>query len=159
MSGGSATAGETATTGRFVDFLRVRLAGGPRALELGRVRQVIRRPTVSRVPRSPAAVAGATTVGGDVTVAIDPAVVLGTPHRDGGIRALVVLDRTETPHPVGLLVDAVAGIERYGVESVKPADEHDAEEGPYRATIDTEDGDRVPVFDVGGLVAAVEADR
>ncbi|MFB6130986.1 MAG: chemotaxis protein CheW [Salinigranum sp.] len=153
----SVGSGAPVETGQYVDFLRFRLAGAPHALELGRVTQVVRRPVISRVPRVPETIAGAATVGGDLTAAVDPCAVLGLTRRPADAdRALVVLDRSVAPHSTGLLVGAVDGIERHAVESVAPAREADADERPVLATIELEDGDRVPVVDARGLLDAVE---
>lgn len=154
MSGSVTEVDAPIDTGRVIDFLEFRLDGTPHALELGRVRQVVRRPTITRVPRAPSTLRGAATVDGDVVVAVDPYAVLGRdrPFENDAEGTLIVLDRSETPQPAGLVVEAVDGIERRPVESVVPAVDED--DRPFRAAIERDDG-RVPVVDVARLIAAV----
>jgi purine-binding chemotaxis protein CheW len=142
-----------------VEFLEFRLGGTRYALEVGRVGQVVWRPPTTRVPSAPAGIYGAATVDGDVVVAVDTYAVVGLdrPFADPGDAYLVLLNRRDTPQPVGLLVEAVEGIRRRHVESVSPPRESgsDVADRWFRATVVDEEASDVPVFDSHQLVAAI----
>ena len=108
----------------FVDFLAFGLADRRYAIEIGRVRHVQRHPTVTRVPRSSSVIAGVTTIDGELTVAVDLAVILGYEESavTGSDRALVILEQDVTPDTVGLLVQTVGGIDRRAIEGVSPVE-------------------------------------
>lgn len=142
-----------------IEFLQFTLDGHRYALELGRVGQVIWQPATTRVPNAPNGIYGAATIEGDVIVAIDTYEVVGRnrPFSTPEDAYLILLDRDDTPQPVGLLVESVDGIERHHIKSVSPPSEGVAplDDHWFRAKIVTDAGPDVPVFDSHQLLAAI----
>ncbi|WP_410765571.1 chemotaxis protein CheW [Haloferax sp. DFSO60] len=142
-----------------IEFLEFRLDGHRYALEVGRVGQVIWKPATTRVPNAPNGIYGSASIEGDVVVAIDTYEVVGIdrPFSDPEGGYLIVLDRGDTPQPVGLLVESVDGIERHHIETVSPPSEGVAplDDDWFRAKIVSETGPDVPVFDSHQLLAAI----
>ncbi|WP_416838714.1 chemotaxis protein CheW [Haloferax sp. DFSO52] len=151
--------GEDLSPESVIEFLEFRLDGNRYALELGRVGQVIRKPPITRVPNAPEGIYGSASVEGDVAVAVDTYAVVGCdrPFSDPTDAYLVFLDRSETPQPIGLLVEAVDGIERHHVESVSPPTEGSAplDDRWFRAAITDGDDTDIHVFDSHQLIAAL----
>ncbi|KTG31012.1 chemotaxis protein CheW [Haloferax profundi] len=151
--------GDTVAPESVIEFLEFRLDGNRYALELGRVGQVIWRPATTRVPNAPAGIYGSATVEGDVAVAVDTYAVVGCdrPFADPEDAYLVLLDRHDTPQLVGLLVEAVDGIERHHVDTVSPPDEGSAplDDRWFRATIGDDETPDIHVFDSHQLLAAI----
>jgi chemotaxis signal transduction protein len=149
-------ADDFADSGDVVEFLHVRLDGVRYALELGWVGQVVRRPTVTRVPRSPPGIYGSTTVEGDVVVAVDTYELFGLdrPFDSPRDAHFVVLDGDETPQPMGLLVEVVDGIERHHIDDISPLGENDSplEDHWFRASLEV-DETRVQVFEGHRIVS------
>jgi purine-binding chemotaxis protein CheW len=85
-----------------------------------RVREVLRCPPLTEVPRAPAHVRGVVSVRGDVVAVVEPRRRLGLP--DDGPPAersrLLVVDVGDGP--VGLLVDAVSNVVRLRPGSIEP---------------------------------------
>jgi purine-binding chemotaxis protein CheW len=142
-----------------IEFLEFRLDGVRYALELGRVGQVVWRPTTTRVPRAPTGIYGAATVEGDVVVAVDTYAVVGLdrPCVDPADGYLVLLNRDDTPQPIGFVVETVDGIEQRHVDTVSPprATDTPVDDRWFRATVVDDEGRDVPVFDDSQLVAAI----
>jgi chemotaxis signal transduction protein len=142
-----------------IEFLEFGLDGHRYALEVGRVGQVIWRPATTRIPNAPDGIYGSASIEGDVVVAIDTYEVVGAdrPFSDPEDAYLIVLDRRDTPQPVGLLVESVDGIERHHVETVSPPSEgvSPLDDHWFRAKIVSDAGPDVPVFDSHQLLAAV----
>jgi len=86
--------------------LTFRAAGERLAIGAGRVREVIRRPKLTRVPLAPPGVAGLANLRGAVIPVVSVAALLGTGGDAGANRIIVV----ESPDTVGLLVDEVAAL-------------------------------------------------
>ncbi|KAB1197170.1 MULTISPECIES: chemotaxis protein CheW [Haloferax] len=150
---------ESVSPESVIEFLEFRLDGNRYALELGRVSQVIRKPPTTRVPNAPDGIYGSVTVEGDVVVAVDTYAVVGLdrPFADPENAYLLLLDSSDTPQPVGLLVEAVDGIERRHVESVSPPTEGGAplDDRWFRAAITDDDAPDIHVFDSHQLIAAL----
>ncbi|MFC7204514.1 chemotaxis protein CheW [Haloferax namakaokahaiae] len=144
-----------------IEFLEFELDGHRYALEVGRVGQVVWRPPTTRVPNAPDGIYGSASIEGDVVVAVDTYAVVGStrPFSDPKDAYLIVLDRGETPQPVGLLVEAVDGIDRHHVETVSPPSEDVAplDDHWFRASIVSETGPDIPVFDSHQLLAALQS--
>jgi purine-binding chemotaxis protein CheW len=88
-------------------------------VEIGRVREVMRSPPITEVPRAPADVLGVITVRGDVVAVFDPRGRLGLPRGpavEGG-RVVIVDDGAG---PLGMLVDGVANVVRLRHGSIEP---------------------------------------
>ncbi|PSQ11442.1 hypothetical protein BRC93_05500 [Halobacteriales archaeon QS_5_70_15] len=114
-------AGEEVDRRGRIEFVRVLLAGGSCALELGRVERLVADPEITRVPRSSPVIAGITAVGGDIAPVVDGRTLLGPSSRaPDDAPTLLLLDRGDGTRAAGLLVDEVAGIETYHVDRVTP---------------------------------------
>ncbi|MBK9517607.1 MAG: chemotaxis protein CheW [Anaeromyxobacter sp.] len=94
-----------------VEYLTFLLGAEVYGVEIGRVREVMRSPPITEVPRAPADVLGVITVRGEVVAVFDPRARLGLPPSgpsEGG-RVVIVDDGAG---PCGLQVDAVASVVR-----------------------------------------------
>jgi chemotaxis signal transduction protein len=105
-----------------VEFVVFRIGGRRYAVELGRVGQVVRRPNVTRVPRTPPLLLGVTDVGGDVTAVVDGHRLLGGGRDRDGVPALVLFERERTGQSAGVYVDHVEGIQAVDVDEIHPVD-------------------------------------
>ena len=144
-----------------VEFVRVHLGDDTYVFELGRVNQLVRRPSLTRVPRTPSTIAGVTEIQGNVTAAIDGRRLLETDTREAADspRILVVLTRPAHDQPVGLLVDRIEGIETHPVDVIEPAnaaeaDPEDRERDWFKAVVDGETW----VFDPEELIEAARSE-
>jgi chemotaxis signal transduction protein len=94
-------------------------------------------------------------------VVVDTYAVVGLdrPFVDPDDGYLVFLNGTETPQPIGLLVEAIDGITRHHVESVSPPRTGGTaiDDRWFRATIVGDGSTAVPVFDSHQLIAAIHA--
>jgi purine-binding chemotaxis protein CheW len=90
------------------------------AVAIERVREVVKAPLVTEVPRAPAHILGVVTVRGDVVAVFDPRRRLGLPGAPptGGAGRIVIVDGGEGP--CGLLVDAVASVVRLPPGAIEP---------------------------------------
>lgn len=87
----------------------VRLGRTEYGIAISMVREVLRTPTITRVPLPPPAVCGAAAVRGAVVPIMDLGVrLLGQPAERPG--RLVVVTHPETGDAIGLLVDTVTGM-------------------------------------------------
>jgi purine-binding chemotaxis protein CheW len=101
------------------EYLTFLLGSDEYAIAIGLVREALRCPPITEVPRAPAHVLGVVTVRGEVVAVLDPRRRLGLadpPPRPGHGR-LVIVDPGEGP--CGLLVDAVATVVRLRPGSVE----------------------------------------
>lgn len=85
--------------------LTFRVGDADFALPVAAVREVARRPTLTRVPLAPASLVGLANLRGSVLPVVSLAALLGKAVRDGGW--VIVLEQAD---PVGLLVDHVAAL-------------------------------------------------
>jgi purine-binding chemotaxis protein CheW len=102
------------------EYLTFLLGGEEYALAIGLVREALRCPPITEVPRAPAHVLGVVTVRGEVVAVVDPRRRLGLadpPPRPGQGRLLIV---DAGDGPCALLVDAVATVVRLRPGSVEP---------------------------------------
>jgi purine-binding chemotaxis protein CheW len=111
-----AAAGEPVERVEYLTFL---LGAEEYGVEIERVREVMRSPPITEVPRAPAGVLGVITVRGEVVAVFDPRRRLGLPPARGdGSGRLVIVD--DGAGPCGLLVDAVASVVRLPRGTVEP---------------------------------------
>lgn len=156
MSESASDPEETVASGDVVEFLYCRLDGVRYALELGWVSQALRRPAVTRVPRSPPGIYGTTTVEGNITVAVDTyeLLELERPFAEPEEAHFIALAEDQTPQPIGLLVEAVDGIERHHIETVAQPEvgESPLSDHWFKASIVTETEANAQVFDARQLI-------
>jgi purine-binding chemotaxis protein CheW len=113
-----ADVGSVAAPAGTFDVLGVRLGDEDYALPLAQVREILKVPAVTDVPRGPPAVLGILSLRGTVVTLFDLRLRLGLPSRpvDRRTRVLIVSRGDE---PVGLLVDAVTEVIRLRQEDVE----------------------------------------
>jgi purine-binding chemotaxis protein CheW len=102
-----------------VEYLTFLLGTEEYGVEIDRIREVMRSPPITEVPRAPPDVLGVITVRGEVVAVYDPRRRLGLrcdPGTGGG-RVLIVDDGAG---PCGLLVDAVASVVRLPRGTIEP---------------------------------------
>lgn len=102
-----------------VEYLTFRLGAEEYGVEIDRVREVMRSPPITEVPRAPHGVLGVITVRGEVVAVFDPRSRLGLPPGvDAGTGRVVIVD--DGAGPCGLLVDGVSSVVRLPRGSVEP---------------------------------------
>jgi purine-binding chemotaxis protein CheW len=95
---------------RLDEFLTFRLGKEEFAVAIDRVREVLRAPSITEVPRAPADVLGVVTVRGEVVPVIDARARLGVGADRGTGGRIVIVEAGEGP--LGVLVDEVASVVR-----------------------------------------------
>jgi purine-binding chemotaxis protein CheW len=100
------------------EFLTFLLDREEYAVPIGRVREVLRAPAITEVPRAPAHVMGVVTVRGEVVAVIDARSRLGLGRTAGAQSRIVIVDAGEGP--LGLLVDQVSSVVRLPRGSIEP---------------------------------------
>lgn len=102
------------------EFLTFRLGGEEYGVAIGQVREVLRAPAITEVPRAPAHVLGVVTVRGEVVAVVDAHRRLGLPPGEGaGAGSRIVIVETGVG-PLGLLVDGIASVVRLPAGSIEP---------------------------------------
>ena len=146
---------ESAVREEYLTFL---LGREEYAVAIERVREVVKAPPVTEVPRAPAHILGVVTVRGEVVAVLDPRRRLGlpgAPPADGAGR-IVIVDGGDGA--CALLVDAVASVVRLPPGAIEPYPQGIG--GPraeYLAGIGRE-GDRLfTVLDLGALLRRAPA--
>jgi purine-binding chemotaxis protein CheW len=100
------------------EWLCFGLAGEEYAVEIARVREILKAPAITEVPRAPAHVLGVIMVRGEVIAVFDPRHRLGFPPAAPGRAArVIVCDAGDGPR--GLLVDAVSDVVRLPPSAVE----------------------------------------
>lgn len=102
------------------EYLTFVLGGEEYAIAIERVREVLRCPPVTEVPRAPPDVRGVVTVRGEVIAVIDPRrrlEIAASPPEEAAAR-IVVVDAGDGP--CGILVDAISSVVRLEPGSVEP---------------------------------------
>jgi purine-binding chemotaxis protein CheW len=99
------------------EFLTFLLGQEEYAVPIERVREVLKAPAITEVPRAPTHVLGVVTVRGEVVAVIDARARLGLGGESSGAR-IVIVDAGEGP--LGLLVDAVTSVVRLPAGSIEP---------------------------------------
>ncbi|HSN14894.1 MAG TPA: chemotaxis protein CheW, partial [Anaeromyxobacteraceae bacterium] len=103
---------------RLDEFLTFRLGKEEFAVAIDRVREVLRAPSITEVPRAPADVLGVVTVRGEVVPVIDARARLGVAADRGTGGRIVIVDAGEGP--LGVLVDEVASVVRLPRGAIEP---------------------------------------
>jgi purine-binding chemotaxis protein CheW len=103
---------------RLDEFLTFRLAKEEFAVAIERVREVLRAPAITEVPRAPADVLGVMTVRGEVVPVIDARARLGVPADRGAGGRIVIVDAGAGP--LGVLVDEVTSVVRLPRGAIEP---------------------------------------
>jgi purine-binding chemotaxis protein CheW len=101
------------------EYLTFLLGAEEYGVEIGRVREVMRSPPITEVPRAPADVLGVITVRGEVVAVVDPRRRLGLPP-GGSVESGRVIIVDDGRGAFGLLVDAVANVVRMRRGSIEP---------------------------------------
>ena len=145
-----------------IEFVRVHLGDETYVFELGYVKKLVYRPSLTHVPLTIPTIAGVTVVQGDVTAAINGRTLLGGDNRDGGHspQILVIFGGMAPNQAAGMLVDDIEGIEDHPVDVIAPASAADTEPDNlerdwFKAVIDGE----TLVFDPEGLIEAARSGR
>ncbi len=100
------------------EWLTFFLGGEEYALEIEQVREILKAPAITEVPRAPAQVLGVIMVRGEVITVFDPRHRLGLPAVSPGRQArVIVCDAGDGPR--GVLVDAVSQVVRLPASAVE----------------------------------------
>jgi purine-binding chemotaxis protein CheW len=99
------------------EFLTFLLGQEEYAVPIEHVREVLKAPAITEVPRAPTHVLGVVTVRGEVVAVIDARGRLGLAGPSAGAR-IVIVDAGDGP--LGLLVDSVASVVRLPAGSIEP---------------------------------------
>ena len=134
------------------EYVAFRLGEESYAFEIDRVREILRAPALTEVPRAPPEVAGVVLVRGDVVTVHDPRRRLGLPGAPGaGARVIVCEVDGER---VGLLVDAVSEVLRLAPQAVEPPTQGIASIDPEYIAGVGRDGEQLHVLlDLEALLA------
>jgi purine-binding chemotaxis protein CheW len=100
------------------EYLTFLLGKEEYAVAIERVREVLRAPAITEVPRAPAHVLGVVTVRGEVVAVVDARGRLGLGGGESASGRIVIVDAGEGP--LGLLVDAVTSVVRLPRGSIEP---------------------------------------
>lgn len=134
------------------EYVTFRLDAEEYAVAIERVREVIKAPPVTEVPRAPAHILGVITVRGEVVAVVDPRRRLGLPAPAAPVAAkIVIVDAGDGP--CGLLVDRITSVVRLRPGSIEPCPQGlGGEHAEYLAGIGR-DGERLfTVLDLGALL-------
>ena len=100
------------------EFLTFRLGHEEFAVAIDRVREVLRAPGITEVPRAPAGVLGVVTVRGEVVPVVDARARLGVAGGEETGGRIVIVDSGDGP--IGVLVDAVSSVVRLPRGAIEP---------------------------------------
>jgi purine-binding chemotaxis protein CheW len=147
--------GEADVREEYITFL---LGGEEYAVAIERVREVLRCPPLTEVPRAPAHVRGVVSVRGEVVAVVEPRRRLGLPeagHPAEESRLLVV---DVGDGPVGLLVDAVSNVVRLRPGAIEPCPHGiGGQSQEFLAGIGRERDRLFTVLDLGALLRRIPA--
>jgi purine-binding chemotaxis protein CheW len=101
-------------------FVALRLGGESFALQIEKVREIIRVPRITWVPGAPESVSGVINLRGTVIAVVDPAVVLSLPAAVASDQNRVVIVEAKG-NTIGFLVDSVIGVADIPAASLEPA--------------------------------------
>jgi purine-binding chemotaxis protein CheW len=135
------------------EFLTFLLGDEEYAIAIERVREVVRAPPITEVPRAPAHILGVVTVRGEVIAVIDPRRRLGLPAAQPaeGEGKVVIVDAGEGP--CGLHVDRVASVVRLRPGSIEPCPQGIAgQRAEFLSGIGREGERLFTVLDLGALL-------
>ncbi len=110
-----------AGTRDIVELLSFRLAGEEYAVEIGSVREIVKPPPITEVPRAPEAVLGVIGLRGEALPVFDPLLLLGLARHEEASsvsRRVIVIDTEQGL--AGLSVDAVEHVVRMPRQAIEP---------------------------------------
>jgi purine-binding chemotaxis protein CheW len=117
--GGASTRAAAETPEEKREWLAFTLSGEEYAIAIEQVREVLKAPVITEVPRAPPQVVGVIMVRGEVIAILDLRRRLGLPEVAPGRHArVIVCDAGEGPR--GFLVDAVSDVVRLPPSAVEP---------------------------------------
>jgi purine-binding chemotaxis protein CheW len=150
-----APAAEVETRREYLTFL---LGGEEYAVEIARVREVLKVPAITEVPRAPGHVLGVVMVRGEVVAVFDPRRRLGLPAAPVLGRAGRVLVCDAGDGVVGLLVDAVSQVVRLRPSDIEPRPQGiGGAAAEYIAGIGRDRGRMVILLDLGAVLGGAVA--
>jgi purine-binding chemotaxis protein CheW len=100
------------------EYLIFRVGQEELAVAIGSVREVLRAPSITEVPRAPAHVLGVMTVRGEVVAVMDARSRLGLGGTEATASRILVVDPGDGP--LGLLVDQVTSVVRLPKSAIEP---------------------------------------
>jgi purine-binding chemotaxis protein CheW len=103
------------------EFLLFGLAGEAFAVELGRVREIVSPPTLTKVPRAPSEVMGVCSVRGLLVTVIDLRRRMRLPAQPASRSSRILLTTTARNEVVGLFVDDVRYVVRLDGSEIEAA--------------------------------------
>lgn len=157
VAGVPASSGATDVREEYITFL---LGAEEYAVAIERVREVLRCPPVTEVPRAPAHVRGVVSVRGEVVAVIDPRRRLGLPGSGDAPATSRLLVVEVGDGPVGLLVDAVSSVVRLRPGSIEPCPQGiGGSSQEFLAGIGREGERLFTVLDLGALLRRAPAGR
>ena len=115
-SGRTAREGPTVARREYVAFF---LGDEEYGVSIERVREILKPPPITEVPRAPPPVIGVITLRGEVVALVDPRRRLDLPPAAPGPRARVVVCET-ADGPIGLVVDSVSQVVRLPAGAIEP---------------------------------------
>jgi purine-binding chemotaxis protein CheW len=149
---------EAEASGARAEYLTFLVGGELYALPIERVREVLKAPAITEVPRAPAHVVGVVTVRGEIVAVCDPRrrLELPGPPPDGPTARLVIVDAGEGP--CALLVDAIASVVRIARDGLEPCPQGIGGAAAECLAGIGRDGDRLfTALDLGALLRRAEA--
>lgn len=102
-----------------VEYLGFLLGGDPYAAPVTFVREILRPPPLTRVPRAPAGVLGIVSVRGQLVTVVDPRHRLGGSAVPLGPRARIVLVHGKTEEIMGIVVEEVLQVFRIAENEIE----------------------------------------
>lgn len=137
------------------EYLGFRLAEERFGLEIGRIREIIKVPLITRVPRTEALVLGILSLRGTIVPVIDLRLLLKLPARPQTRRSRVlVFDRDE--ELIGLLVDEVNHVVRLSEADIEPHPFGGRSDGGPVVGVGRQEGELLALLD---LHAVLQLDR
>lgn len=107
------------------ELLVVEVAASRYAIGIERVREIVRVPPITRIPRAPSWLLGVIALRGEIVEALDLRARLGLPSVAPGRRSRIVVIRGADSGVAGLLVDAVHGVLRATENDILEPEGHD----------------------------------
>lgn len=107
--------------GPRVEYLAFLLAGEPYAAPVALIREILKPPPLTPVPRAPASVLGIISVRGQLVTVIDLRRRLRLPETASGARTRILLAETSDGETLGLFVDEVLQVHRLAETEIELA--------------------------------------
>lgn len=138
------------------ELLVVEVADGAYAVPIERVREIVRLATITRVPRTPAWLAGVVALRGEIVEVVDLRRRIGLEGAPVTRSSRIVVIHGEDDGVSGILVDAVRGVLRAREQDVMATDGRD-----FRAVVEMVrvEGGFVGVLDLDRIVGAGDEER